>query len=185
MGKFFSLNWGKPQPQAGPVEPSIPLAPEDVTRMNACAEAILRVLQNTVAEAGYTRASVERLSKDLTANGSAFRGDRRIRRIGLDLQPLSRRSGVPRHRPVSLRPPRSIRPRPSAANDDPRALPSEHAKQKELVSTGSEWIWVTPNQTNHRQGNMPANAAADLPNDTLAAGAGAGAGADAGFATAA
>jgi hypothetical protein len=64
-------------------------------------------------------------------------------------------------------------------------LPSEHAKQKELVSTGSEWIWVTPNQTNHRQGNMPANAAADLPNDSLAAGAGAGAGADAGFATAA
>jgi hypothetical protein len=79
MGKLFSLNWGKPQPQAAPVEPSQPLDGETVTRLNAYAEAVLKILQKTVPDAGYDEASIRRLSQDLSANGSSYKGDARVK----------------------------------------------------------------------------------------------------------
>ena len=79
MGSLFSLKWGKPQPQRDAVEPSQPLDREEVARLNAYAEAILKALQRTMPDAGYDQASVERLSQDLTAHRSGFTGDQRIK----------------------------------------------------------------------------------------------------------
>jgi hypothetical protein len=79
MSDLFSLNWGKPQPQGSPVEPSQPLDGEEVTRLNAYAEAILKVLRKAVPNSGYDQASIGRLSEDLTANGSRYTGDHRVK----------------------------------------------------------------------------------------------------------
>jgi hypothetical protein len=79
VGKLFSLNWGKPQPQADPVEASQPLDAETVGRLNAYAEAVLKILQKTAPAAGYDRVSIRRLSEDLSANGSSYKGDARVK----------------------------------------------------------------------------------------------------------
>jgi hypothetical protein len=79
MSDLFSFNWGKPQPQAGPVEPSQPLDSEEVAKLNAYAETILKILRGAASDAGYDQASIGRLSKDLTANGSRYTGDQRIK----------------------------------------------------------------------------------------------------------
>jgi hypothetical protein len=79
MGEHFSLDWGNPQPQAGRVEPSQPLDGETLARLEAYAETVLKTLQKTVPGARYDEASIRRLSQDLSANGSSYKGDARVK----------------------------------------------------------------------------------------------------------
>jgi hypothetical protein len=79
MGQPFSLNWGKPQPQADPVEPSQTLDRETVAALNTYADAILKALQKTVPGSGYDGASVKRLSRELTTHGPGYKGDQRVK----------------------------------------------------------------------------------------------------------
>jgi hypothetical protein len=61
------------------VEPAQPLDGETVTRLNAYAQTVLKILQKSVPDAGYDLASIRRLSEDLSANGSSYKGDARVK----------------------------------------------------------------------------------------------------------
>jgi hypothetical protein len=79
MSGFFTLKWGKPRAPAETVQPAHPLDATEVALLNSYADAILKTLQRTVPDSGYDRASIGRLSADLTANAAKYSGDQRMK----------------------------------------------------------------------------------------------------------
>ena len=78
MKKLFSLNWGKPQTQANPVEESQPLEGDLLSRINSYAESVLKTLQTAIPNATYDETAIRRLSQDLTANRSRYTPEQRV-----------------------------------------------------------------------------------------------------------
>ena len=75
----FSLNWGKSKQSEPPTERATPLTQNEVTQIRSYAEAVLGTLRKASPDASYNGGSVERLANDLTANGSQYIGDQRVR----------------------------------------------------------------------------------------------------------